>query len=304
MVLARRADMGDVLFKPYLERHARELRRQAAHNLLLQQGKARQGLENQQGWQALCRALPDAGRGQAEEQLQGQLQGQNQPAATPGAVLASDEGAIRQLVLPSGPRIQAKLSRRRRKRYRERLQATIAKALLPPVESEETTPQALAGPPEPLPAPDSALPDRLCACCGGGCCTLGGDHAYLTVPTLRRFMAQHPELNPEQVLAAYLARLPRYGQFGSCIHHTARGCSLSRDMRSDICNQYVCEERGQIEQALQQQQNIKTILVVRRKLDNWTRAAPGLDNRIVALATITEAGVEEQVALASTSCQR
>lgn len=114
-------------------------------------------------------------------------------------------------------------------------------------------------------------------------------------------MARNPGLNPQQVLAAYLERLPKHNQFGSCINHTARGCSLNREMRSDICNNYVCEELGQVEQALRRQEPLHTILVVRRKLDNWTRAAPGQDNRILALATITENGITESATSESTT---
>jgi hypothetical protein len=284
MVVARRADMGDVLFKPYLERVARQLQQQTSHNQLLQRRKVQETRQNQVAWDILQTALPAA---------------INQP--TPFDAQGNPEASgIRQLALPSGPHLQVKLTRLRRKRYRHHLQATIAKALTPPTQDAESTakPEQAAAP---TPAPpsanqsalSSALPGHMCAFCGGGCCTLGGDHAYLGVSTLRRFMAQNPGLSAAQVLDAYTSRLPKYNQFGSCINHTAHGCSLSRDMRSDICNNYVCEELGQVEQTLRRQAPLHTILVVRRKLDNWTRAAPGQDNRIVALATITENGISE-----------
>jgi hypothetical protein len=255
MVLDQRASMGDVLFKSHLARQLQQKQKQAANNLLTQRRNERELEENRKAWSLL------------------------QASAPPGSALT------RQVVLPSGPRQSVKLSRLRRKRYREHLRQTIAKAL----EANEALPALPRV--EPMP---SKLPGHLCAACGGGCCTLGGDHAYLSRATLQRFMAAHPEMSVAEVVEAYMARLARRTQYQSCINHTEHGCSLSREMRSDICNNYICEPLAALEQTQRSAQPVQTVLVVRRKLDNWMQAAPGLDNRIVALAQLTEAGVQDK----------
>ncbi len=263
MVLAKRPIMGDVLFKNYLERYARQVRAQAVHNALMQQYSSGKSEENQHAWGLLHASL-------AQE---------------------TNPGLIRQVQLPSGPRQLLKLSRLRRKRYRAHLRKKIAMAF----SAIESASQAVPATPTAALAPiESRLPGHLCAACGGGCCTLGGDHAYLTVATLQRFIIQHPEMQPEQVVNAYTARLAKYTMHGSCINHTAKGCSLSKEMRSGICNNYCCSELTALEDNLRSPQPVQTILVLRRKQDNWRCADPVLDNPIVALAVLTEIGVDDR----------
>ena len=256
MVVARRPEMGDMLFKPYLACQLRQRAEQAARNQCMQQQAEREGPENDAGWAAaLASAPPDA-----------------------------LTGTVQKVVLPSGPHRQVKLSRLRRKRYRVRLQATIAAAFagrgMAPSQEERAAP-----------AITSRLPGHLCAACGGGCCTSGRDHAYLTVSTIRRYIEQHPEVQPQEVFAAYHGRLTARTQAGSCIHHGANGCTLSRDMRSDICNHYACGQLQALERAQCSGTPVHTVLVVRRKLDRWTDPGPGRDNAIVAHAVLTEAGM-------------
>lgn len=273
MVQARRAAMGDVQFKPYIERQARLLKDQAAKNALLQQRAQQEEAENSLGFAAL-------------------------QASVPAGV------QTRQMVLPSGPHRRIKLSRLRRKRYRLHLTQVIEKAfaarLLPDQEPPEQDSLAMpadlpADAPAAADAPASAapshLPGHLCAACGGGCCTLGGDHAYVSAKTIRRFLTLAPQLQPHEVLAAYMGRLAARTQAGSCINHTDKGCSLSREMRSDICNVYACDELKAVEHDVASGPGWQTILVVRRQLDNWSRKDTGRDNRIVALAVVSEAGI-------------
>jgi hypothetical protein len=256
MVVAKRPAMGDVLFTAYLERHVRQLAEQATRNQGMRKLAAREAIENDAGWAALEASVPA------------------------GAAV----GIIARVVLPSGPSRQIKLSRLRRKRYSTRLRATIATAFaagapLPPQDDGEA------------PVIASRLPGHLCAACGGGCCTSGSDHAYLTVATIRRYIARHPDAQAQQVFAAYHGRLAARTQAGSCIHHGAEGCTLSRDMRSEICNNFACGELRALEIAQRSDTPVQTVFVVRRKLDQWVERKPGLDNPIVALAVLAETGI-------------
>jgi hypothetical protein len=252
MVVSRRADMGEASFRHYLQRHAQQKREQMA---LVAVTKARRQAEaeaNARTWTALYAfaRLPSG------------------PAAAP-----------LRLLLPSGPGRARPLTSARRERYRAHLLAVakIAAAMAP------GTPRAAAIDA----AAPSPLPSRLCALCGGGCCTRGSDHAYLGAPTLRRFMDAHPALSPEEVVAAYLERITNKTQAGSCINHTRSGCSLPRDMRSDTCNDFACASLAEVQAAPREQ----VVLVVRRKQDQWRRDRVDLDNAVNGAAVLSETGV-------------
>jgi hypothetical protein len=256
MVVSRRAALGEAGFGHYLAIQARQTRRQAmlaAASVARTQAEAE---ENAAAWSALRARLR----------------------------LTKADGAL-QLLLPSGPRHERRVASARRERYRAHLLRLAAEAACgPPAE-----PPPAADPAGPAAA--SALPGRLCALCGGGCCTRGGEHAYLVAATLRRFMDAHPQLSSAEVAAAYLDRVAPSTQSGSCINHTRQGCSLPREMRSDTCNRFACESLARLQAAQRGEQPVPVVLVVRRKQDQWRRSDPALDNAVNGGAMLSEAGI-------------
>jgi hypothetical protein len=140
-------------------------------------------------------------------------------------------------VIPRFTERMARLPAGRRRIFRERLREVVDDAFAP---DARDTPPSQPPPPEPG-AEEAAVLGAACARCRGYCCRNGGTHAYLSMATVRRYRAAHPEQGPAEVLAAYLARLPRRTVRGSCVFHGARGCTLPREMRSDVCNRFFCE---------------------------------------------------------------
>jgi len=266
MVLAQRETLGEAAFQQRLQRQARNTRAQRArareeHERLRAQFEA-EDAENTARW-----AVFD----------------QDHPGEHPA-------DRFLRLIVPSGPHQARPLAEQRRRRYRDHLHQLIAQAVLP--EDASTMPAGDTTPvTEGHTRSGSRLPDHLCAMCRGGCCTRGGDTAYLTVATLRRFMAEHPHLRPRQVLSAYLDRLATRTQPQSCINHTASGCSLSRDMRSDTCNRYLCSAQKELHGRLDDTEALTGVLVIQRRQNHWNRHTPGVDNAIVGGATITESGI-------------
>jgi hypothetical protein len=49
---------------------------------------------------------------------------------------------------------------------------------------------------------------NACALCRGSCCIPGGNHALQKADAFLRYMDNHPELQPPQILEEYLSRLP------------------------------------------------------------------------------------------------
>lgn len=258
MVLDQRATMSEAAFTRHLHWRARNTREQRARaraeDERLRAWTVAESVENLVRWTAVEAHLPGH---QADQFIR--------------------------LALPSGPTRQRKLAQGRRHTYRNHLKDIIAQANLagdeaPPADTVAT-------------ASRSTLPGQVCALCRGGCCTRGGDTAYLSADTMRRVMAQQPHWRPEQVMSAYLDRLAPKTQVGSCINHTASGCALPREMRSDVCNRYLCESQKELQGRLDEAPALRGVVVVQRRQDHWSRHLPDCDNGIVGAASISESGL-------------
>jgi hypothetical protein len=142
------------------------------------------------------------------------------------------------------------LPERRRRAFRDHVMRLISQATMRP-RATENTDAAPSGPDSPAPTvPLQTVLARACGLCQGNCCKRGGDRAYLTVATMRRFLAANPGLRPRDALAAYLAQLGNRTNKDSCIFHGVDGCALPRELRSDTCNQYFCDELKEFQQNL------------------------------------------------------
>ncbi|AMW05661.1 hypothetical protein [Gemmatimonas phototrophica] len=94
--------------------------------------------------------------------------------------------------------------------------------------------------PAPLSHDQTRVVVAVCSACRGHCCTNGREHAFLRVRTLRDYAAAHPEHTDEAIVQAYLAHLPTHALHPGCVYQGERGCTLPREMRSAICNSYLC----------------------------------------------------------------
>jgi len=83
-----------------------------------------------------------------------------------------------------------------------------------------------------------------CTLCKGWCCKGGEEHAYLDERTMARVRRARPELDARAVLRLYSERVPPVGYQDSCVFHGPAGCTLGRELRSDVCNSYFCSALG------------------------------------------------------------
>jgi hypothetical protein len=79
-----------------------------------------------------------------------------------------------------------------------------------------------------------------CAACRGACCTKGGDTAYLYADHFRRLLPQWTGRTRDEILTDYVSRLPERVYEESCVYHTESGCALPRELRSNLCNTFLC----------------------------------------------------------------
>ena len=131
----------------------------------------------------------------------------------------------------------------RRAAFSVNVAAAIDRALEDPDRPVPESPQ--------MPAHRAALIGSACGVCRGSCCRHGGDHAYLFPDHFRRAMRHHPGRTREELLEDYLSRLPAEAYRDSCVYHTPSGCSLPRELRSSLCNTFLC---GGLEEMLEAQE--------------------------------------------------
>ncbi len=84
------------------------------------------------------------------------------------------------------------------------------------------------------------LNGAACGTCGGRCCNLGGDEAFLNSDKFLEFFLANPKKTPEDAVAFYMAKIPNATFQDSCIFHGHAGCGLTREQRSITCNTYLC----------------------------------------------------------------
>lgn len=161
-------------------------------------------------------------------------------------------------VVPANTRETTLLPDSARSAFLENLERALGKAFAPLADADDIGPtaatlaahQAATDAFGVSPTAEDLILGRSCATCRGECCTAGGNHAFLREDSMRRMREQHPLLDATQLRDAYAARLPERHYRGSCVYHTTEGCHLPRDMRSNLCNRYVCGGLTQLKLAM------------------------------------------------------
>lgn len=144
----------------------------------------------------------------------------------------ADDGS-QPVMVPRSEKTLAPTSPERGRRLRKHLIAAL-RALRTMRDAERAPP-----PPEPEGFAERVA-QTACTMCKGWCCKGGGDHAYLDEQTMARVREDRPDLHARAVLLLYVERVPKVGYGGSCVFHGKEGCTLTRALRSDVCNRYFC----------------------------------------------------------------
>ncbi|NOQ12926.1 MAG: hypothetical protein GQ583_00390 [Methyloprofundus sp.] len=126
-----------------------------------------------------------------------------------------------------------------------------------------------------------SMSNQLCALCKGGCCPVGGDHAYLSVVTMRCYLDTHPDLSEQDVLDLYLSKISTKSIAGACINQTREGCVLPREMRSDVCNGFYCAPLKSYHKEYLIKGEKTEVLAIQRSHTHWNRFDPDEENEVV-----------------------
>lgn len=205
------------------------------------------------------------------------------------------------ITLPSVPQHTVPLSEERRKKYIRHLETEMAEAVgcedvseLPHDQHYTLIDRRIAQDAFLAENPELARrSDVFCEICRGGCCMKGGDSAYVSAVMLRRQLDADPELTPESLLSAYIGSIPEAAIDGGCINQGEAGCGLPRDMRSDVCNHFLCEPVRDYQAKSAETNAISDVFVVQRSNHQWNRFASESANALVACYLVDDVGYHE-----------
>lgn len=208
----------------------------------------------------------------------------------------SNTDALPMMVIPSCSLSLSALPAERTKKFAETLHKLAFQALsadFQPSEEDNTNQQKCAANNQLIEQSKSLseINCQVCTLCKGGCCTQGADHAYLTAATLQRFIQSDSEfklkheLQATEVVQRYVERIPQRSLENSCLFQTDTGCSLTREMRSDTCNGYLCDELKAYNLRFTNQAHtpapLEGAVVISRALDNWQKRNHSGNNPII-----------------------
>jgi hypothetical protein len=120
------------------------------------------------------------------------------------------------------------------------------RAHLMALQADEPAPPDVDGE-APHDAPSPAIANGLCALCRGRCCRQGlQGMAFLEPRDLRGWLAQQPGASWAEAVDHYLGLVAPEHLQASCLFHGVHGCTLPRERRSEVCNQYACSTLEQL----------------------------------------------------------
>ena len=173
------------------------------------------------------------------------------------------DASVPVVMVPANTRALVPLPNSAREAFLAHLRYVIADAFTVPLRdnleamsAQATSERADAGE---IMSRDDGLPGYMvlggCSTCRGDCCTSGGTRAFLKADSLMRVRSQRVTLgvsgeDANAIEALYVAALPEVHYEGSCIFHARLGCTLRRELRSNLCNRYQCGELTQLRRAL------------------------------------------------------
>jgi len=205
------------------------------------------------------------------------------------------------LVIPAGLTANGTLPVERIEDYTGHLRKMIREAASPPDDKSERFARKMRERAEHSEARFAVKPllrdysDRICGICKGGCCSAGGNAAFIDSATIRRIMKQQPDLSDEDILQLYLSKLSTETISGACINQAISGCTLPREMRSDTCNGFFCDPLDKW-QGRPEEERPDNILAIQRSESYWNRLDLKLPNQITGV-TLVRADISIQLPL-------
>lgn len=168
----------------------------------------------------------------------------NRSAASRRIPLA-ERASYKLAILPHIDHRPSALPKKRRDAFEAHLRESIARAReqllihkpLPAVSTEGRTSGDAV---DARSVAEAKLVGAGCALCRGWCCVGGGDTAYIEVATMVRYLLTFPAHDDDTIVATFLSHVPPRTLTRGCVYQHEHGCTLPRELRSDVCNRFYC----------------------------------------------------------------
>ena len=198
----------------------------------------------------------------------------------PMAMKISDRSSWPVVVTPYNGSVSQRLAASRRKKLQQHV-AKVAAAVRTHLDAVAAGVEAAKPAPErsaPFADEVGAVLVQACIGCRGHCCRQGGDHAFISFDTIMHFMQNNPHHSVQEVVDAYVERLPRRSIRSGCVFQHVHGCTLPRDMRADLCNRYYCGALSEFRHAVDAGASPRAFFVPSNNetFDRGIFASPGL----------------------------
>jgi len=187
----------------------------------------------------------------------------------------TDLSAYPYAMIPKNARMICNLPEQRREVFRRFLSTVIHEAFLELKENKNNRTEIIF----PNEGVEDAYPleAQACAVCRGVCCNTGEKNAYIKKETILRYISGRPDQTPGHVLDEYMAYTGKKTFVNSCVYHTQTGCCLPRIMRSDTCNEFLCDTLIELDRLLNKTPMARRVLLIEYAKENWRNKIPDDD---------------------------
>ena len=155
-----------------------------------------------------------------------------------------EQATYRLAIIPRNTDRVSQLPSGRRARHEAHLRGSLTSARERLAAGEQSAPGGTVGPTDHRAPELQRAEERLllaaCSACRGHCCRLGGDHAFNTAETMMGYLERRPTLDDDAVVADYMQHVGDRTMTHGCIYQGERGCTLSPDLRADVCHHFHC----------------------------------------------------------------
>jgi len=112
---------------------------------------------------------------------------------------------------------------------------------------------------------DNDIAIKMCTLCRGYCCYRGEKYAYITPTMLKQIIQKNAKKSILSIVRTYTNDLPQHYIKGSCVYHTDKGCSLTPDFRSDVCNNFYCKPLAEAIKDIRKQPKEKRCVIAKNE---------------------------------------
>lgn len=186
-------------------------------------------------------------------------------------IARDEQDTYRLAIVPHNDDRVSRLPQRRRASHETHLRECLATARKRLAVGESSIEGRAVTPPDVVASPAQRAEAQLllaaCAACRGACCRQAGDHSFITDEVMLAQLQRAPALDDDTIVARYLQHVGEQTMTHGCVYQGVRGCTLSPDLRADICHRFHCTGLLMLKDRFAEGEPLRAYMVHRRGED-------------------------------------